>query len=74
MVREADSREKIRVGPVLMTKNPCIGPGDVRMFEAIDVPELRHLVGPAANAIEYGSHLPGGRRRVSAARPAAASR
>ena len=29
-------------GPVLMTKNPCIVPGDVRVFNAIDIPELHH--------------------------------
>lgn len=26
-----------------MTKNPCIVSGDVRIFEAVDVPELHHL-------------------------------
>uniref|UniRef100_A0A1I7VZF8 RNA-directed RNA polymerase n=1 Tax=Loa loa TaxID=7209 RepID=A0A1I7VZF8_LOALO len=31
-------------GPVLITKNPSIVAGDVRVFEAIDLPELRHLV------------------------------
>ncbi|KAL3986130.1 RNA dependent RNA polymerase family protein [Acanthocheilonema viteae] len=31
-------------GPVLMTKNPSIVAGDVRVFEAVDLPELRHLV------------------------------
>ncbi|GMR50969.1 hypothetical protein PMAYCL1PPCAC_21164, partial [Pristionchus mayeri] len=32
------------LGPTLITKNPCISSGDVRMFEAIDVPGLRHLI------------------------------
>lgn len=31
-------------GRVMMTKNPCIEKGDVRVFEAIDVPGLRHNV------------------------------
>ncbi|KHN78229.1 putative RNA-dependent RNA polymerase SHL2 [Toxocara canis] len=31
-------------GRVLMTKNPQIVAGDARVFNAIDVPELRHLV------------------------------
>ena len=26
-----------------MTKNPCHHPGDIRVFQAIDVPKLRHL-------------------------------
>ncbi len=29
---------------VIVTKNPCLQPGDVRIYEAIDVPELRHMV------------------------------
>ncbi|XP_037288524.2 uncharacterized protein LOC119181398 [Rhipicephalus microplus] len=33
----------ILTGTVLVTKCPCHHPGDVRKFEAVDVPELRHI-------------------------------
>ena len=29
---------------VVVTRNPCLHPGDVRQLEAVDVPALRHLV------------------------------
>lgn len=29
---------------VVVTRNPCLHPGDVRQLEAVDVPELHHLV------------------------------
>jgi hypothetical protein len=31
-------------GQVLMTKNPCIVSGDIRLMNAVDIEELRHLV------------------------------
>ncbi|KAH6941045.1 hypothetical protein HPB50_012726 [Hyalomma asiaticum] len=31
------------LGTVLVTKCPCLHPGDVRKFEAVDVPALRHI-------------------------------
>ncbi|GMS97661.1 hypothetical protein PENTCL1PPCAC_19836, partial [Pristionchus entomophagus] len=34
----------VLTGPTLITKNPCISSGDVRMFEAVDVPALHHIV------------------------------
>lgn len=35
---------KIIVSTVVVAKNPCYHPGDVRILEAVDVPELHHLV------------------------------
>ncbi|KAK3121279.1 hypothetical protein QOZ80_8BG0650010 [Eleusine coracana subsp. coracana] len=32
------------IGTVVMAKNPCLHPGDVRILEAVDVPGLDHLV------------------------------
>ncbi|CAF0754772.1 unnamed protein product [Adineta steineri] len=40
-------REEVKhvvVGKIVVTKNPCHHPGDLRTFEAVDVPQLRHLV------------------------------
>ncbi|KAJ1371809.1 hypothetical protein KIN20_033831 [Parelaphostrongylus tenuis] len=34
---------RILTGKVLLTKNPCIVAGDVRVFNAVDIPELHHL-------------------------------
>ncbi|KAM0829916.1 hypothetical protein ACQ4PT_066568 [Festuca glaucescens] len=38
------SKQKIVVGTVVVAKNPCLHPGDVRILEAVDVHELHHLV------------------------------
>ena len=31
-------------GKVVVGKNPCLHPGDIRVLSAVDVPELRHMV------------------------------
>lgn len=36
-------------GRVMITKNPCIVSGDVRVFEAVDIPSLHYLVGICEN-------------------------
>ncbi|TVU05519.1 hypothetical protein EJB05_48685, partial [Eragrostis curvula] len=38
------NKNKVIVGTVVMPTNLCLHPGDVRILEAMDVPELRHLV------------------------------
>ncbi|EPS62146.1 hypothetical protein M569_12646, partial [Genlisea aurea] len=34
---------KVIEGLVVVAKNPCLHPGDIRILEAVDAPELRHL-------------------------------
>ena len=36
--------KKCLTGPVVVTRNPCLHPGDVRQLEAIEAPSLSHLV------------------------------
>ncbi|CAH9146428.1 unnamed protein product [Cuscuta epithymum] len=36
--------DNILVGKVVVAKNPCLHPGDVRILQAIDVPVLHHMV------------------------------
>ncbi|KAJ1267763.1 hypothetical protein BS78_07G083000 [Paspalum vaginatum] len=41
---ERRNNAEVVVGTVVMAKNPCLHPGDVRILEAVDVPELYHLM------------------------------
>lgn len=41
--RASAGRCEVRTGKVVITKNPCHHPGDLRVFEAVDHPSLRHL-------------------------------
>ena len=36
--------KKVHTGKVMVTKNPCFHPGDMRKFDAIDVPALHHMI------------------------------
>ena len=36
--------KRILKGPVVVTRNPCLHPGDVRQLEAVEALELKHLV------------------------------
>ncbi|CAN8010599.1 unnamed protein product [Ixodes pacificus] len=40
---EGTRRAQILTGTVLVTKCPCLHPGDVRKFQAVDVPALHHV-------------------------------
>ncbi|XP_042502457.1 probable RNA-dependent RNA polymerase 1 [Macadamia integrifolia] len=41
---ESDQKKRIIEGNVVVAKNPCLHPGDVRVLQAIDVPALNHMV------------------------------
>ncbi|XP_042502811.1 probable RNA-dependent RNA polymerase 1 isoform X2 [Macadamia integrifolia] len=41
---ESDQKKRIVKGNVVVAKNPCLHPGDVRVLQAIDVPALNHMV------------------------------
>lgn len=41
---KGDADAQVITGTVVMAKNPCLHPGDVRILEAVDVPDLYHLV------------------------------
>lgn len=38
------NRKRVVKGPVVVTRNPCLHPGDVRQLEAVDKPQFGHLV------------------------------
>ncbi|EGT41395.1 CBN-RRF-3 protein [Caenorhabditis brenneri] len=43
-IRQTSATPILKTGKVLITKNPCHVPGDVRVFEAVWQPALAHLV------------------------------
>lgn len=43
-VSDPKSNVEVIKGNVVMAKNPCLHPGDVRILEAVDIPALHHLV------------------------------
>lgn len=42
--RNAKHQVKVITGKVIMAKNPCLHPGDIRILQAVDHPALHHLV------------------------------
>ncbi|XP_067121767.1 uncharacterized protein [Centruroides vittatus] len=40
---EEDRKPVKYIGEVLVTKCPCMHPGDIRKFQAVDIPELSHI-------------------------------
>lgn len=45
---------QILTGPVVVTRNPCLHPGDVRQLTAVSVPQLAHLV----DCVVFPNHGP----------------
>jgi len=43
-LEERKTSPTIVKGKVVVAKNPCLHPGDIRILEAVDVPSLHHLV------------------------------
>ncbi|KAK1282031.1 RNA-dependent RNA polymerase 6 [Acorus calamus] len=41
--QETKKNKQVITGTVVIAKNPCLHPGDVRILEAVDIPELHHL-------------------------------
>lgn len=43
-VNKQQSKKRVLTGSLVVAKNPCFHPGDLRKFQAVDVPDLRHMV------------------------------
>ncbi|CAG8729921.1 4203_t:CDS:2, partial [Ambispora leptoticha] len=41
--QEIRRKNQVRTGKVLVTRNPCLHPGDVSVLRAVDIPQLYHL-------------------------------
>lgn len=41
---ESDHRTFVLKGKVVVAKNPCLHPGDIRILVAVDIPSLHHMV------------------------------
>ncbi|KAL5723649.1 RNA-directed RNA polymerase [Ranunculus cassubicifolius] len=39
-LQQVDEKTAVVVGKVVVTKNPCLHPGDIRVLEAVNIPEL----------------------------------
>ncbi|CAG8532252.1 7758_t:CDS:2 [Ambispora leptoticha] len=41
--QEIKRKNQVRTGNVLVTRNPCLHPGDISVLRAVDIPQLYHL-------------------------------
>ena len=48
------TRHQLLTGPVVVTRNPCLHPGDVRLLTAVSAPKLSHLV----DCVVFPNHGP----------------
>lgn len=46
-----ENETKVLTGNLVVTRNPCTHPGDIRMMTGVDKPELRHL----SNVVVFSS-------------------
>lgn len=46
--------QRLLTGPVVVTRNPCLHPGDVRLLTAVNAPQLVHLV----DCVVFPNHGP----------------
>ena len=42
-VGDDSSQAYVLIGDLIVTRNPCLNPGDIRLLQGVDKPELRHL-------------------------------
>jgi hypothetical protein len=38
-----DGQQQVLTGELMITRNPCTHPGDIRVLNGVDRPEFRHL-------------------------------
>ena len=43
-IDRSQAETKTLEGPVVIAKNPCFHPGDMRQFTAVDKPQLKHMI------------------------------
>uniref|UniRef100_A0A914QD39 RNA-dependent RNA polymerase n=1 Tax=Panagrolaimus davidi TaxID=227884 RepID=A0A914QD39_9BILA len=42
--KQSNKNPMVKIGRVGITKSPVVHPGDIRFYEAVDIPELQHLI------------------------------
>ena len=55
---ESPGKRRVITGPLIVTRNPCLHPGDIRVATAVDEPLLHHLVDCVAFSTQGYRDLP----------------